>query len=66
MKIKEQCISIEAMQSHMILQPVKSLMYHNFRVIYKVYNLKNKKNFCKAGLKKQGYLSIELVWYVVE
>ena len=36
--LKGQCVGIEAMQSHMISLPVKSLMCHKFTIIYKVYN----------------------------
>ena len=31
---KGQCVGIEAMQSCVILQPVKSLTKHNFTVMY--------------------------------
>ena len=39
--LKGQYISIEAMQSHMISQPVISLK-HNFTIIYEVYNWNGK------------------------
>ena len=54
-KVKVQCVSIDAMQLHMISHPVKSVMYCNFTMC----TIKMMEGLHEARLKKQGHLSIE-------
>ena len=67
---------IEAMQSHMISQPVKSLMKYNFTIIYQVYNWNGgpwRTSYNNVWAIAMYFLAYnvcikqsESIWYVVE